>query len=1567
VPATATNVIAIAAGHYHNLALKADGTIVAWGRSSNGEYKFASLVTNAIAISAGPFESLAELDDGSVLSLSVSRNYFTSLRNPLSLSAGWPQDLALTADGRVFSRGTKNPVVPASATNIVAIAAGTNYNLALDANGRVLAWGSGSTTNVPASLTNVTAIAAGSFHGLAVIGDGAAPSILGPVAFRQRVSFGNALPLFVRTAGSHPLHYQWLADLVPIPGTDSPFPQIPAGLGTDNVSYQVVVSSALGSVTSAVATVRVQSVALWGDNRRGQCALPAGLTNPCSLAAGAFHCLALNADGTGAGWGKDVDGQCDIPASATNLVALAAGGDHSLGLRDDGSVVGWGRNGDGQINIPSAATNVVAISAGWAHSLALRADGNVLAWGNDDYGQTDVSFLATGVIAISAGYYHNMALRTDRTVATWGWDVPVPVSATNIVAIAAGWEHCLALRADGVVVAWGDNTYGQSTVPASATNIVTIAAGFYHNIALRADGAVIVWGKSALGVAQVPTGFANLTMVAAGEDYSLAVGASGPPSFSRQIASAFAHVGGEALLTANVQGVFPMTFQWFRDGVAVSGATNGSLVLTNSQAANAGTYVLVVSNVLGQTTSAPVSLVIQADPVTFTIAGGWGDNFNSQCTISHAASAPRAIAAGAFHGLALNADGTVAAWGKNRDGQASVPLTATNAVAVAAGGDHSLALRADGSVLAWGRNGDGQTNVPAMATNIVAIAAGWAHSLALRADGKVVSWGNDDYGQTEVSLLPADVISIAAGYYHSLVLRSDHTVLAVGFQNDVPATATNVVAIAGGWWHSLALRADGTVVAWGDNSFSQCSVPASATNVVAISAGYYHNLALRADGTVVAWGRGYHGVTNVPAGLGHVTSIAAGEDYSLALVELGPPRFTTQPSQVTAHVGGRSVFSASYGGTHPLTVQWFHDGTPIDGATNFGFALADIRFGDAGNYTLAVVNGVGQSNNQTTVLTVLSEPVVAAMFGPRIAPMNSSFCLAPAIGGVEPLAFRWQFNGMDLVDSARIGGATSRTLCITGARTTDSGTYTLMASNADGVVTGIVAQVSVPSVLAWGDNTAGQLFTPDSVTNMFALAAGGDHCLGLRDSGAVVAWGDNSYGQNNVPQAAASAIAISDGESHCLALRPDGTVSAWGDNTYGQTNVPATVQNVIAVAAGGFHSLALRRDGSVVAWGNPSQLATSSSLTNVVAIAAGRFFSVALRGDGTVVSWGGGPVNTPALATNLIAIAAGATHILGLRTDGRVVAWGGNFYDQSTVPAFVTNAVGIAAGGDLSMALLADGTLVAWGANYSGQAVVPAGAANSLSFSAGTADALCVQDPAASTRPVARAVTIGQSIALISPTFGGLATYQWQLNGINLQGATNASLVFSRVDWTNAGTYRLVVSNSLGVVAGPPSILTVLRTPLVFDTSTFVAQPASNVFHLRLLGASGLGPVVLYASTDLTHWNQIWSSPATVGSLDFTSPLFMFGGQRFFRAAEAVAAGPIRISLETSSRQAGTGNSPLRVSGLTALGPVTIFASSNLVNWEPIFTNPPTKGLLRYLDASATAPQARFYRASEAR
>lgn len=1583
VPVSATNVISVAAGYAHSLVLRADGSVVAWGNNEFGQGSSSFLAQEVVSIAAGYYHNLALRADGRVVSWGLYDSVPADTTNILAIAAGAAHSLALRADGQVLAWGDNSfgqTNVPPDATNIVAIAAGNYHNLAMRDDGTLLSWGKNAfgNTNAPMSLTNASSLAVGEDHGVVVASVGL--PVFGNQVQNVQAGKGGMAVLSVPVRTGWPSSFQWYHDGNLIAGATNDYLVISALNSLDGGNYVLVVTNAFGSGSSAptVLTVRPETdsvtfVGAWGDNLLGQCDIPTSLTAPRAVAAGAFHNLALQPDGVVVAWGKNSDGQTDVPAEATNIVAIAAGSYHSLALTAMGQVLAWGRNWDGQTNVPPEATNVVAIAAGYAHSLALRADGVALAWGKNDFGQGTVSFLAQNVVAIAAGYHHNLALRADGRVVAWGfdgqvdesvWDDPVPEAATNVIAIAAGWNHSLALRADGTVLAWGDDTFGQSTVPDEATNVVALSAGWYHSVALRADGAILVWGRNAYGIATPPAAVLNVAGLATGEGHALVMLNWGAPSFSSRPQQIAGNAGGQAVLTLPLQTALPASFQWYHNGLLVAGATNRFLVLSGLNLSAGGEYVLAATNAVGGSISPPINLAVNPQPLTITAVGAWGDNLSGQRDIPPSLVNARAIAAGAFHALALQGNGTVVAWGKNSDGQTNVPPDLTNVIAIAAGGNHSLGLQADGKVVAWGRNWDGQTNVPPAATNVIAIGAGAVHCVGLQADGSLLAWGGNDHRQTQLPNDTNKFSAIAAGYYHTLGLREDHKVIAWGSQTIVPSAVSNVVSIAAGWEHSLALRADGSVWAWGDDSYGQCRVPVAATNIVQIAAGYGYSMAQRADGKLLAWGAGIYGITNIPVALQNIAMVAAGEVHAFALVELGPARFEKLPRNATAHIGGSAVFDVAVRGTERLQGQWFHDGAPLLNATNRQLWLTQLQPADAGNYVFIISNSVSIASNSPVLLDVLPTPVIATEFRRLNHPPAFPLHLAATAYGAPPLHYQWQFDGVDLSDSGSFGGTQTPELTLNAPTFADSGDFSLVVSNAHGMVTNGVSQVLITPIIGWGDNAANQLQVPAGLTDVIAVSAGGEHSLALRLDGHVVAWGLNASGQTNVPSTVENAVAIAAGGTHSVALLADGRVFAWGDNTNGQCNVPVSATNMVAIAAGDSVTVALRSDGVALLWGKYNGFLNFSGgiATNGVAVSANKESGYALRADGTVQ-----PAVDFLSNSNVVALAGGGAHLLALTADGQVFASGRNYYGQAEVPAAATNVLSVAAGAEHGVAQRADGSLIAWGANFSGQLDAPAEASNAVAISAGGAHNLALSRQAGLPlvgMQLTRSAMLGQSVFLVAnPQSAGRAQYQWQLNGQDLVGATNSALILSGLNWSNAGNYQVIISNALGVTVGSPVALTVTRTPLVFETNGVFAPSYTNQFRARLLGAAGTGPVIIYASTNLVDWLPVYTNPPVVGAIDYTEPVLAGMAQRFYRAAEAAAPTPVQLG----SPALDVSNQLIRLTmhGLTAAGPVTIYSSTNLVDWNAIHTNPPTVSPWEYVDLFHAERPMRFYRVAE--
>jgi hypothetical protein len=72
-------------------------------------------------------------------------------------------------------------------------------------------------------------------------------------------------------------------------------------------------------------------------------------------------------------------------------------------------------------------------------------------------------------------------------------------------------------------------------------------------------------------------------------------------------------------------------------------------------------------------------------------------------------------------------------------------------------------------------------------------------------------------------------------------------------------------------------------------------------------------------------------------------------------------------------------------------------------------------------------------------------------------------------------------------------------------------------------------------------------------------------------------------------------------------------------------------------------------------------------------------------------------------------------------------------------------------------------------------------------------------------------VVSGSSVTLSVTAYGaGPLRYQWQFNGADIPGATNATLVLDDVQARNAGSYWALVSNAAGTVNSAAADLKVI-------------------------------------------------------------------------------------------------------------------------------------------------------------
>ncbi|WP_338278646.1 MopE-related protein [Corallococcus caeni] len=329
----------VAVGESHSLALKADGTVWAWGRNDAGQ-----------------------LGDGTTIQRNTPVKVL-GLTGVMAIAAGASASLALKTDGTVWAWGSNYnghlgggavsslymPAQVLGLTGVAAIAVGTSQVFALKQDGTVWAWGlntygqlgDGTTTfryfpTKVQSLTGVAAIAPGDHHSLALKKDGTV--------------------------------WAWGENL---------YGQLGDGTTTDHSTPAQVqgLPSAKALATRGNHSVVLTSdgaVWAWGDNNWGQ------------LGDGTYN-------------NRSTPAQIQ---SLTGVGVVSAGMTFTLAAKTNSVVYALGNNNNGQLGIGNSSiprtsspailagiTAVETIAASSGHIVALRADGTFWAWGINSFGQ----------------------------------------------------------------------------------------------------------------------------------------------------------------------------------------------------------------------------------------------------------------------------------------------------------------------------------------------------------------------------------------------------------------------------------------------------------------------------------------------------------------------------------------------------------------------------------------------------------------------------------------------------------------------------------------------------------------------------------------------------------------------------------------------------------------------------------------------------------------------------------------------------------------------------------------------------------------------------------------------------------------------------------------------------------------------------------------------------------------------------------------------------------------------------------------------------------------------------
>lgn len=178
--------------------------------------------------------------------------------------------------------------------------------------------------------------------------------------------------------------------------------------------------------------------------------------------------------------------------------------------------------------------------------------------------------------------YPSITQQPQNLTLTNGDTASFTVTALGTAPLSYGWQK------NGVNLSDGGNISGSARSVLTLTSTTLGDTGYYAVVVTNAYGSVT-------------SAVATLTVLAA-------------PSILVPPQNLATPAGSNALFTVGVAAYSPVNYQWVLNGTNIPGATGASLLLTNVQLNQSGSYSVAVSNSLGYALSAPGTLTVLAPP-----------------------------------------------------------------------------------------------------------------------------------------------------------------------------------------------------------------------------------------------------------------------------------------------------------------------------------------------------------------------------------------------------------------------------------------------------------------------------------------------------------------------------------------------------------------------------------------------------------------------------------------------------------------------------------------------------------------------------------------------------------------------------------------------------------------------------------------------------------------------------------------------------------------------------------------------------------------------------------------
>jgi len=139
-----------------------------------------------------------------------------------------------------------------------------------------------------------------------------------------------------------------------------------------------------------------------------------------------------------------------------------------------------------------------------------------------------------------------------------------------------------------------------------------------------------------------------------------------------------------------------------------------------------------------------------------------------------------------------------------------------------------------------------------------------------------------------------------------------------------------------------------------------------------------------------------------------------------------------------------------------------------------------------------------------------------------------------------------------------------------------------------------------------------------------------------------------------------------------------------------------------------------------------------------------------------------------------------------------------------------------------------------------------------------------VSKPSITTQPSSQTVTVNNAVTFtVLATGSGALSYQWQKDGVDVSGETNSSYTIATTAFSDASSYRVVITNSGGSVTSNSALLTVqnIAAPTLTSTHNISSIELDATDTIQL---SGINVTSYQLTPALPAWGSLNSSTGLI-------------------------------------------------------------------------------------------------------